>query len=50
MRADYASAQREAARKTVAEFARKWMVEQRAGKADLTIKVFFADEPLQPEP
>jgi hypothetical protein len=47
VRADYASAQREEARKTVAEFARKWMVEQHAGKADLPIKVFFADEPLQ---
>jgi hypothetical protein len=42
----YLSAQRDDARKTVAEFARKWMVEQGAGKdkADYPIKVFFEGE------
>jgi len=45
-RADYLSAQRDEARKTVAEFARKWMVEQGLGKgkADYPIKVFFEGE------
>lgn len=42
----YVDSQREIARKTVGEFARKWMIEQSkdANKADLPIKVFFADE------
>ena len=42
----YLSAQRDEARKTVAEFARKWMVEQGRGKdkADYPIKVFFEGE------
>ena len=42
----YVSAQREQARKTVAEFARKWMLEQGAGKgkAEYPIKVFFEGE------
>jgi hypothetical protein len=50
VRPDYASAQRDAARKTVAEFARKWMAEQSAPSKNLAnypIKVFFADEPVQ---
>ena len=39
-------AQREAARTTVGEFARKWMLEQGVDlkRKDLPIKVFFADE------
>jgi hypothetical protein len=49
-RADYVSAQRDEARKTVAEFARKWMVEQSAGKgkADYPIKVIFEGEVNRP--
>jgi hypothetical protein len=61
-RPEYLAAQRDDARKTVAEFARKWMVEQGAGKdkADYPIKVFFEGEvnwlpgsaqaPLEPDP
>lgn len=46
LRSDYIAAQREIARKTVGEFARKWMIEQGAGKdkKDYPIKVFFAGE------
>ena len=42
----YLDSQRDTARKTVGEFARKWMVKDGvdAKKADLPIKVFFADE------
>lgn len=49
-RPDYVSAQRDEARKTVAEFARQWMVEQRAGKdkADYPIKVIFEGEVNRP--
>ena len=45
-RSDYVAAQREEARKTVSEFARKWMVEQGAGKdkKDLPVKVIFEGE------
>ena len=39
----YADAQREQARKTVAEFAQKWMREQGSAKAP-AVKVRFADE------
>jgi hypothetical protein len=40
--------QRESARKTVAEFVQKWVVEQPQWKATKTpvVLVFFADEPL----
>lgn len=43
---EYLDAQRNAARKTVAEFARKWMVEQGVDKrkVDYPIKVFFEGE------
>lgn len=42
----YIEAQRDVARKTAAEFARKWMIKDGidAKKADLPIKVFFVDE------
>jgi hypothetical protein len=45
-RPDYVSSQRDEARKTVAEFARKWMIEQGAGKdkADYPIKVILEGE------
>ena len=46
IRPEYVSAQREEARKTVGEFARKWMVEQGAGKdkMDFPVKVLFEGE------
>lgn len=45
---EYLDAQRNAARKTVAEFARKWMVEQGVDKmkVDLPIKVLFEGEAI----
>lgn len=41
--------QREAARKTVAEFVTQWVVEQRSGPpaTGYTVRVFFADEPIE---
>lgn len=44
----YISHQREAARKTVAEFVRKWILKQPEWKNDdkVVVKVFFADESL----
>lgn len=45
----YVQLQREAARKTVAEFVKKWLVTQErwASVASYPVRVFFADEPLQ---
>jgi hypothetical protein len=46
VKSSYVSAQRDEARKTVAEFARRWMVEQGVGKdkADYPINVLFEGE------